>query len=247
MAARMCDADRSGGVLQKSSTARTVSLLTRRSRGDPESNARSRQGTRGGDTSSTAAREAIAARRRHANSRWCTRPWHRLQQRRQLRWRHIRGYEHLALGAIDASPKVADTRAGEHPARPAAGLTPATRQRAHPVAVCAGGRSVTVGAAAPSRDGAVVRPTARPRPSAHRHGPRARTVWAQALATGHVAFADASPSPALVADEVTHGVQNAPAGAAASDGLGRRASSLGGMPDLRRMSSSGAMAPLLTA
>lgn len=127
-------------------------------------------------------------------------------------------HEHLAFGAGDASAEAADTRAGEHPGYLAAGLGAGGRAASSPRSP-----SAPVSGQAPQElPYRVEMEQSFGRPLGHvqaytgadrelaPHG-------AQALATGNVvAFADARPSPALVAHEVTHAVQNEQAGTAAS-------------------------------
>jgi hypothetical protein len=125
--------------------------------------------------------------------------------------------EQLAPGARDASPKASDTRAGEPPAPSAAGLGTGDQAASSPPAPLApaSGQAPSDLPYRAEMEQSFGRPLGHVEAYTgmdHELAP----YGAQALATGNVvAFADASPSPALVAHEVTHAVQNARAGASA--------------------------------
>lgn len=132
------------------------------------------------------------------------------------------GRDHLALGAADVGPEAADPRAGEHLAPPAADLhsyDAAVGAPAFPI----GPKSGQSPSELPYRaemEQSFGRPLGRVEAYTGMEQQLA-PYGAQALATGYiVAFADTSPSPAIVAHEVTHAVQNEQAGAAAPMALG---------------------------
>jgi hypothetical protein len=126
--------------------------------------------------------------------------------------------EPLALGARDASPSAADTGAGEHPASPDTRLDagdPAARSPAGTLAPTSGQApsELPYRAAMEQSFGRSLGHVQAYTGMGHELAP----YGAEALATGNVvAFADASPSPELVAHEVTHAVQNDQAGTAMS-------------------------------
>jgi hypothetical protein len=121
-------------------------------------------------------------------------------------------------GARDASPTATDTRAGAHPAPPAVGLDTGDQAAISPPLPFA-----PTSGQAPSElpyRAEMERSFGRPLDHVQAYtgvGHELAPYDARALATGNVVvFADASPSRALVAHEVTHTVQNQQAGAAAA-------------------------------